>query len=42
MSLEQPAIQQPGKSLQEGLEAQARNLPEMVSDQSYPHGRPGH
>jgi hypothetical protein len=41
VSLEQPAIQQPGKPLQEGLKAQARGLPEMVSDQSHPHGRPG-
>ena len=33
VGLEQPAIQQPGKPLQEGLKAQARSLPEMMSDQ---------
>jgi hypothetical protein len=33
VSLEQPAIQQPGKPLQEGIKAQARSLPEMMSDQ---------
>ena len=32
VSLEQPAIQQPGEPLREGLKAQARSLPEMMSD----------
>ena len=40
VSPEQPAVQQQGKPLQEGLKGQARSLPEMVSDQSYPHGGP--
>ena len=41
MGLEQPAVQQQGKPLQEGVKGQARSLPEMVSDQRYPHGCPG-